>query len=420
VSEAKERGARTAELRESVRLALDVLRAHKMRSGLVVLGVAIGVTVLMGMVAVLRGLAAKIEAEITASDRPTVTLSRFDFITEGDPTDDKVLARPDIMPEDAVALERLCRSVGLAEFYYDNTSFTIMYYGDERTRPIGINGSGPKAVYVYNLEIGQGRFFTDVEVAQHASVIVLGHGPAEDLFPRMDPIGRRVRVGDDHFEVVGVAAERKSIFGGIGDSFALVPWTTFEKRLAREHDPRYVYMTVADGYTPKDVEQEARAVMRMRHGLRPGEKDDFALTSADRINEFVKRITGPIGMVLVAMSSIGLTVGGIGVMNIMLVSVTERTREIGIRMALGARRRTILTQFLIEAGTLTGIGGLIGVAAGFGLADAIGRLLDFPADVHPLAALLGVAFSAGIGVFFGLYPAHRASRLDPIDALRYE
>ncbi|MGQ0720395.1 MAG: ABC transporter permease [Candidatus Eiseniibacteriota bacterium] len=420
MSERADTFSRTAELRESVRLALDVLRAHKMRSSLVVLGVAIGVTVLMGMVAVLRGLAAKIEAEITASDKPTVTLSRFDFITEGDPTDDKVLARPDIMPEDAGALERLCRSVGLAEFYYDTTSFVIMHHGDERTRPIGINGSGPNAVYVFNVKLARGRFFTDVEVANRAQVIVIGHAPAEDLFPSVDPIGRRVRVGDDHFEVIGVAAARKSIFGGLGDSFALVPWTTFEKRIAREYDPRYVYMTVADGYTPSDVEQEARAVMRMRHGLRPADKDDFVLTSADRVNEFVKRITGPIGMVLVAMSSIGLTVGGIGVMNIMLVSVTERTREIGIRMALGARRRTILTQFLIEAGTLTGIGGAVGVAAGFGLADMIGRLLDFPAAVHPLAALLGVVFSTGIGVFFGLYPAHRASRLDPIDALRYE
>jgi len=406
--------------RESVRLAVEVMVSHKMRSSLVVIGVAIGVTVLMAMVSILSGLGAKIEAEVTQSDRPTVTLSRFDFITEGDPTDDRILARPDIEPEDAVALEKLCDSVGIAEFYYDTTRFRILHHGDQRTRPLGINGAGAKVIYVYSLEFARGRFFTDAEVLTRADVVVLGANPAEDLFPGQNPIGKRIRVGNAHFEVIGVCAERKSVFGGIGDSFALVPWTTYEKHLANQYDPRYVYMTVAPGHTVADVEEEARGVMRARHGLRPAEKDDFALISADRVNEFVKRITGPIGLILVALSSIGLTVGGIGVMNIMLVSVTERTREIGIRMALGARRNTILTQFLIEAGTLTGIGGVVGVAAGFALAQALGKLANFPANVHPLVALGGVLFSAGIGVFFGLYPAHRASRLDPIDALRYE
>lgn len=408
------------ELRESVRLAFDVLRAHKMRSGLLVLGVAIGVTVLMGMVAVLSGLGAKIEREITASDTPTITLAKFDFLTEGDPTADRIMARPEINPEDATALEKLCPSVDKAEFYYDSNRFQILYRGDQRTRPLAVNGAGANVIYVYNLAFAEGRFFNDAEVLTRANVVVLGHGPAEDLFPNEDPIGKRVRIGSRHYEVVGVCAERKSIFGGLGENFAMIPWTTFEKNVARRFDPRYVYMTVADGRTVQDVENEARAVMRMRHGLRPRDKDDFALISADRVNEFVKRITGPIGLILLAMSSIGLTVGGIGVMNIMLVSVTERTREIGIRMALGAKRRTILTQFLIEAGTLTGLGGIIGVACGFGLAHVIGRLAAFPANVHPGVALGGVLFSAAIGLFFGLYPAHRASRLDPIEALRWE
>ncbi|NNE42752.1 MAG: hypothetical protein HKN12_00960, partial [Gemmatimonadetes bacterium] len=325
------------ELRESFRLAFEVLLAHKMRSGLLVLGVAIGVTVLMGMVAVLSGLGAKIEQEITASDTPTITLSKFDFMTEGDPTADRIMARPEIEPEDAVALEKLCPSVDKAEFYYDSNRFQILFRGDQRTRPIAVNGGGSNVVYVYNLAFAEGRFFNDAEVLTRANVVVLGHGPAEDLFPNEDPIGKRVRIGSLHYEVVGVCAERKSIFGGLGENFALIPWTTFEKNVATRFDPRYVYMTVADGATVQQVEDEARAVMRMRHGLRPADKDDFALISADRVNDFVKQITGPIGLILLAMSSIGLTVGGIGVMNIMLVSVTERTREIGIRMALGAK-----------------------------------------------------------------------------------
>jgi putative ABC transport system permease protein len=250
--------------------------------------------------------------------------------------------------------------------------------------------------------------------------MVLGHGPAKDLFPDVDPIGKRIRLGDEHYRIIGVFDERKSIFGGLSENFAVIPWTTFKKSWGRRNDPYFIYMTVAEGHVPDDVEQEARAVMRRRHGLRPGEKDDFVLISNDRINEFVKRITGPIGLVLLVLSSIGLTVGGIGVMNIMLVSVTERTREIGIRMALGARRRTILAQFLVEAGMLTGIGGVLGVALGSGLAHALGKVANFPAIVHPLAAAIGVLFSAGIGVFFGLYPASRAAKLDPIEALRYE
>lgn len=406
--------------RESIHLAFDVMRAHRLRSGLLILGVAIGVTVLMAMVAILTGLGGKIEEEVTASDQTVITLSKFDFFTEGDPDDRRIQARPDIEPQDAPALMELCESVALAEFFVDASRGTIIFYGNERTRPVGVHGGGERILSVYNMPIGLGRPFTAGEVLTRANVVFLGHGPAQDLFPTMDPIGKRIRMGSDHYTVVGVGAERNSIFGGMGDSYAFIPWTTYRKNMGVKNDPYYVYMTVAPGYEADDVVQDVRAVMRARHRLRPGDKDDFALISSDRINDFVKRITGPIGMVLLALSSIGLTVGGIGVMNIMLVSVTERTREIGIRMALGARRRLILAQFLVEAGTLTAIGGTLGVVLGFLFASVVSWTTGIPAKVHPMAAVAGVVFSAGIGLFFGLYPAAKASRLDPIDALRYE
>jgi putative ABC transport system permease protein len=266
----------------------------------------------------------------------------------------------------------------------------------------------------------RGRYLNDAELITRARVVCLGAGPAKDLFPHVDPLGKQVRIGEDHYEVIGVMEERKSIFGGMSDNFAIIPWTTFKKRFGRRHDPYFIYLTVAEGYEPEDVAEEARNVMRRRHGLKWGEKDDFAVISNDRINEFLRQITGPVGVILLVLSSIGLTVGGIGVMNIMLVSVTERTREIGIRMALGARRRVILTQFLIEAGTLTGIGGVLGVALGFLLAHFLATMANFPANVHPAVALAGVLFSVSIGLFFGMSPAFRASRLDPIEALRYE
>ena len=406
--------------REAARLAFDVMRAHRLRSSLLVIGVAIGVTVLIGMVAILSGLGNKIEAEMKSSDSPVVTLSKFDFLTEGNPEDQRILARPDITPEDAVALEELCASVGIAEFYADADRGTILFHGDQRTRPMFVHGGGARILNVYNLPVDLGRPFTEGEVRQRANVVFLGHGATRDLFPNVDPIGKRVRIGTDHYTVIGTGAERKSVFGGIGDNYVFVPWTTYRKNLAGPNAPYYAYMTVADGATSDDVVNEARAVMRQRHQLRPGDPDDFALIPNDRINEFVKQITGPIGLILVALSSIGLAVGGIGVMNIMLVSVTERTREIGIRMALGARRREILVQFLVEAGTLTGIGGIVGVVVGLLLALLVSKLGGLPANVHPLVALGGVAFSAGIGVFFGLYPAARAAKLDPIEALRYE
>ncbi len=413
--------SRSAHFGLSLRLALDVLRAHKLRSALVVLGVAIGVTVLMGMVAVLTGLGRKIEEDITASEKPVVTLSKFDFITTG-PGDERVQNRPDITPDDARALQELCPSVEVAEFFIDATpeKGALFQYRDQRSRFVFVAGGGPRFPYVYTFSLKAGRYFNDVETTHSANVVCLGHGPAEDLFPMIDPIGKKVRAGEMEYEVVGVFDERKSIFGGMSENFAVIPWTTFRKNLGSKGDPYYVYLTAKPGNTPEDITAQARAVMRVRHGLGPGDKDDFVLISEDRINEFVKRITGPIALVLLVMSSIGLTVGGIGVMNIMLVSVTERTREIGIRKALGARREMILAQFLIEAAVLTGIGGALGVLLGSALAFTIGRVADFPAHVHPLAVAGAVLFSTGIGVVFGLMPASRAARLDPIEALRHE
>jgi putative ABC transport system permease protein len=413
-------GSSRPQLEEASRLAFGVIVSHKMRSGLLILGVTIGVAVLMTMVSILMGLSEKIERDVTSSDKAVITLSKYDFMTEGDPEDDRILARPDITPEDAKAIEELCPSVDVAEFYIDANRFTTLRYGDERTRPVGVAGGGPRLPYVYSFKIEHGRYFNDAELLTRADVIVLGHGPADELFPDVDPIGKRVRLGDEHYRVIGVFGERKSIFGNFGENFAVIPWTTFKKNWGQRYDPYFLYMTVREGSTVEQVEEEARAVMRARHRLRPGEEDDFDLISNDRINEFVKRITGPIGLILLVLSSIGLTVGGIGVMNIMLVSVTERTKEIGLRMALGAHRRTILVQFLVEAGTLTGVGGVLGVLFGAALATIIGRATSFPAVIHPLAALVGVVFSCGIGIFFGLYPASRAAKLDPIEALRYE
>lgn len=411
----------TQHLRQSLQLALDVILAHKLRSSLVILGVGIGVTVLMGMIAVLSGLGKKIEQDITSSERPVITMSKFDFLTSG-PNEESVMDRPDLTPEDAEALEELGESVEVADFYIDATpdKMQTLQYRDQRSRTIFVVGGGRSFPYVYSFGLEAGRYFNDSELSRSANVVCLGHGPGDDLFPQGNSMGKRIRIGETEYEVVGVFEARKSVFGGMSENFAVIPWTTFNKNLGSKGDPYYIYMTSREGYTSDQTSAEARSIMRARHGLRPGQKDDFVLVSDAKINEFVKRITGPIGLALLVLSSIGLTVGGIGVMNIMLVSVTERTREIGIRKALGARRQVILTQFLLEAAVLTGIGGILGVLFGELLAFAIGKLFHFPAEIHPLAIVGGVVFSAGVGIVFGMFPAARAARLDPIEALRYE
>jgi putative ABC transport system permease protein len=249
---------------------------------------------------------------------------------------------------------------------------------------------------------------------------MLGHGPARDLFPAIDPIGQSIRLGAQVYEVVGVYGERRSIAGSMGENYVILPYTTFIKDWKDSSDLGYVMMTVAPGRTAADVERQARSVMRQRRGLRPDEEDDFAVIAADAVEELVARVTGPIALVLLVVSSIGLMVGGIGVMNIMLVSVTERTREIGIRLAVGATPGAILSQILTEAVVLTGSGGMLGILLGGLVAVGLSRGLGFPARLEPLAVLVAVLFSMAIGVFFGFYPARRAARVDPIESLRYE
>ncbi len=405
--------------RESVKMGLDVIRTHRLRSALLVLGVAIGIAALMAMVAILAGLGEKIAADIGNTDRVVIYVTRFDVMVSGDPED--FLSRPDVEPADAVALERLCPAVDRAEYYIETAGrFTILHYRGRKTRPVAVIGTGEHFHHFFSLPLAEGRYFTEFDIEHRRRVCVVAHGPSRDLFSDVDPIGKTLRLGENSYEVVGSFAERKSIAGEWGENFIAVPYTSFLKDWKQEMDSGYVMLTVKPGQRAEEAEEEARAVMRVRRGLKPGQPDNFAVFSAAAIQELVDRITGPIALALVIISSIGLLVGGIGVMNIMLVSVTERTREIGVRRAVGARRRDILLEVLIEAGFLTGLGGVLGLALGAGGAAAVGALTRFPVVIRPEMVLIAVVFSVAIGLFFGLYPANRAARVDPVVALRLE
>jgi putative ABC transport system permease protein len=403
---------------ENVVIALDIVRAHKLRSGLIILGVAIGVASLMGVASILLGLKEKIMKDISASEETVIGVAKFDFLVGG--IDEEKLHRKEITEEDAKAVRENCPSLKYVTYHVEPPGrFYTLYYGDEKSRMIKVVGTQPSLLQIWSLDLEEGRMFTDEEVFHRAKVVVLGHSPRRDLFPTVDPIGKRVKIGNDTYTVVGTFIERKTLFGSFGENFALIPYTTFMANLWKEEDLRRIFGVLRAGVALDPARDELIQTMRTQRRLKANQKNDFDIFTLDAVLEFLNKITTPIAGILAAISSIGLLVGGIGVMNMMLVSVTERTGEIGIRKAVGATRRDILWQFLIEAGMLTGIGGVIGITMGLAGALGVSALTGLPSALSTFYIGLAVVFSIGIGVFFGLYPANRASKLDPARAMGF-
>jgi putative ABC transport system permease protein len=414
------RRARGVLVAESVRQAFRTIASRRLRSALLILGVSIGIAAILAVVTILVGLGKQIEHDMTFADRPFLMVSRFDIVRE-EPGAEDVQRRKRIEPEAARAVKRLCDAVSWVDFRYDpDGRLRILERGPEHTQPLKIIGCTPAFPYVHDLPLEQGRFFTESELERSRPVIVLAYGPAIDLFPHEDPIGKTVRVGSFVYEVIGTFAERRHIMGQLGEGYAVVPYTSYARDLRRRSDEGYVVASAAEGRSLEEARQQILHAMRSHRALRPGEENDFDVTTSEAFAEILGKITGAVALALVTISSIGLLVGGIGVMNIMLISVAERTREVGLRMSVGARRRDVLFQFLIESATLTGLGGVLGVAGGLLLASAIARATGFPLGVSLFWIVVAVLFSAAIGLVFGIYPANRAARMDPIEALRRE
>jgi putative ABC transport system permease protein len=406
----------TGVIQENLMIALDILWVHKLRSALIILGVSIGVASLMGMVSILLGLNAKITKDIRSSEQTVVQVQKFDFLVGG--FDEAMLHRKDLTEEDAKAIRSECTTLQHVGYILQGSPHTLKA-GNEKSRMISVAGTQPALLYIWNLDLETGRMFTDEEVFHRAKVVVIGHSPRRDLFPNSDPVGKTLRIGDDDYKVVGAFVERKTLFGDMGENFVLMPYTTYLATLWREFDNRTIFGAVRPGVSVEAAKDDVIRVMRLRRRLKASQENDFAVTSSDAALEFLQRITGPVAAVLAAISSIALIVGGIGVMNMMLVSVTERTGEIGIRKAVGATRQDILLQFLVEAGSLTGIGGILGITLGSGAALVISRLTGLPVSLSPFYVAIAVVASVLIGVFFGIYPANRASKLDPVAAMNY-
>ncbi len=403
---------------DTVTMAMRTITGNRMRSLLLILGVSIGVTTLLGIYTIVNGLSRRIRDDVVSNNRPYIYVARFSGIGGEDP--DKLLRRPQILPECALALEGL-EGVELVDYQVSNGSGMVLKYGKEKTNFVQAFGSSENFPYIFSLQVGEGRYFTGGELGARARVCVLGFGPAKDLFPKQDPIGKEIRIFGKPYRIVGSMKERGHIIGAMGDNYVCLPWTIFEKDgLHTGVEDRNIAVTVLPGYDPNEVSSNITGAMRQVRRLRPGQENDFSVVTSETYGQLIDKVTGGIALVLVVLSSIGLLVGGIGVMNIMLISVAERTREIGLRMAVGARRKEVLIQVLIEAGVLTGIGGILGIGLGYLASYGMTKVLRFPFEISPLITIGAALFSISIGLFFGLYPANKAARMDPVVALGRE
>jgi putative ABC transport system permease protein len=417
-------------LGEILTMSVGTLVGNKLRSALTILGMVIGVTSIVGMTSLIRGFGDQMEGLIRELGSDTVYVAKFSgvsFMAGKDFWD--LMRRPDITEADAKAIKDgspLVRLVGLHLGEGPGREPKRLTYGKKSTKPIAVMGTNAGWADANFTDIGQGRLFNDYEVARRRSVAVLGASPAEALFESLDPLGKTIRIGQEQFTVIGVMAKRPQVLGGNVDDVAIIPVTTYDKLypppwFAGQLLRFLMLAVVPQPGAPRDqVITDVEEIMRSRHRLKLDEENDFDVLTSDSFLKLFNQLTQAVTLALVVISSIALMVGGIGVMAIMMISVTERTREIGVRKALGAKRRDILWQFLLEAAFLTALGGLLGVLLGSVIGVIVHLTTGFPVSLPWWSFAIGLGFSATVGIFFGMYPAFKAARLDPIEALRYE
>lgn len=404
-----------------VRIALRALRVNKLRSILTMLGIIIGVGAVITMIAIGSGAQDQVEEQIKTLGANLITVSPGSITAGG--VRMGAGARVSLTEDDAYALQRELPDVQAAAPTLRGSGHMVV---GSRNWLTSFHGSTAEFFEVRNWAIASGKSFGPADVRGSGKVVLLGETVARNLFGDTDPIGQIVRVRTVPMEVIGVL-ERKgqTLQGHDQDDMILIPITTARNRIlggtqAKPRSVHYISVKVRDGADMAHAEADIRTLLRQRHRLQPNQNDDFTLRSIVDVLGVHEESTRIMTLLLAAVASVSLLVGGIGIMNIMLVSVTERTREIGLRMAVGARGRDILSQFLVEAVTLTLVSGLCGILLGIGASYAIGHFAGWRTEISVNAIVLAAGFAAVVGVFFGFYPARKASRLSPIEALRDE
>ena len=411
--------------RESVRMALSTLRTNKLRSGLTILGIVIGVTTVITISSVISGLNNRVNDWVSSLGSNVFWIFHMPVIGVRPTTE--MLARKKLNIDDVYALRTLPHVVAADGGYQHVGMFRVgavsVKYQGKKVAGTMLQGSTSQIGQVTDLTFAQGRQFTDGEDKRGAHVCVLGHDTWESLFGDQDAIGKEVNIETGLYTVIGVLAKQKQPFGGgrnQADNAVYFPLGTFHN-LHPEDKDMWVSLKYDDPKNKSLVEEEIREMLRIRRKVRVDKPDDFEIFGPDSLSKLWSQLTGGLVLFMIAVSSVGLMVGGVGVMNIMLVSVTERTREIGVRKAIGATKRTILTQFTTEAVTLCAVGGIIGILVGAILTYIIYFLpIGLPATLSTTWVLIGFSVSCAIGLLFGIYPAWKAANLDPIEALRYE
>lgn len=409
-------------IRDGVLMALDAIRANKVRAGLTILGVAIGAMVVIAMAATMTGIRSTVTSIIERAGPKTLFVVRF--FREGVEVDGDEIDRsnfwerfPRLTIEDAAVLRKLG---SVSDVTVREVGAGTVSAGNQNINGVAVAGLNPSWIKVLGGDMKAGRNFTAIEEASHAPVAVINPKTAALLFGGLDPVGRNIRVDGAPFQVVGVYVDPASMFGGAGPPTVFLPHSMFVKTVDYFKGWLTIIVIPKEGAAVADVQEDVIAALRARRGLKPAMPNNFSILTGNKILSAFNQVTAGFVMVMLALSSVGLLVGGVGVVAIMMISVTERTREIGVRKALGATRGEIQFQFLVEAATLTLLGGALGMTLGAAITFAVARFTPIPATVPLWAVVVALGSSLVTGVFFGLYPASRAARLDPVEALRYE
>jgi putative ABC transport system permease protein len=412
---------RLDDIKESALMALDTLRTNKLRSTLTILGVSVGVVTVIFMVSIIQGLNKAFADQIESLGSNTIFVSKF-APSFGRPPGPEEIHRKDLTMEDADALRTEAPSIVGVSPIHRMIASTVRYQDKQTDTPI-LFGVTPYYEFVQTQYVASGRFVNDIDMQDRSNIVIIGVDVKQALFPYEDPLDKEVRINGNPFRIVGVMEPLGNFFGQSRDNSIFVPITTFDKYYPDRPFPEVVFFVIIRPRSRAFVKpaiDEITDLLRRRRRVPVGAPDNFGISSQDSLLDVYNQLTGATALVLTSISFVALMIGGIGVMNIMLVSVTERTKEIGVRKAVGATRLNILSQFLIEAVVLTAIGGFAGLAVGEVASLLMNRYSPLPAYVPLWAIGVGVGISAAVGIIFGLWPAWKAARLNPIDALRWE